>query len=201
MTVLSDRKTSAAISLLVLPSATSSRIFCSCCGQLRELVGVRAGRDAPDALEDLLGDRRVEQRLAPPDRLQRGDEVPRADLLEQVAAGAGDDRREHGLLVGIAGQHHDAGVGQLRADLAAGLDARAVRQPDVHDDDVGLEPAGRLDRLGDRARLGDDLEPVAAVEQGDQALADDLVVVDHQQAIIAGRVAHVVLPRVQSARR
>jgi hypothetical protein len=77
LTVLSDRKTSAAISLLVLPSATSSRIFCSCAvswasSSLAPLVAMRA-----DALEDLLGDRRVEQRLATADRLQRGDEVAR----------------------------------------------------------------------------------------------------------------------------
>ena len=57
-----------------------------------------------------------------------------------------------------------------------------VRQADVHDHDVRLEPAGLLDRLGDGAGLGDDLEALAPVEQRDEALADDLVVVDDQQA-------------------
>ena len=45
-------------------------------------------------------------------------------------------------------------------------------------DDVGLEPARLLDGLGDGAGLGDDLEALAAVEERDEALADDLVVVD-----------------------
>ena len=61
-------------------------------------------------------------------------------------------------------------------------------QPDVHHDDVRLEAAGLLDGLGDGAGLGDDLEPVAAVEQRDEALADDLVVVDDEQAQRTGRV-------------
>ena len=42
----------------------------------------------------------------------------------------------------------------------------------------GWKRAGLLDRLGDGAGLGDDLEAVAPVEEGDEALADDLVVVD-----------------------
>ena len=49
-------------------------------------------------------------------------------------------------------------------------------------DDVRLEPAGLLDGLGDGAGLGDDLEPVAPVEQRDEALAHHLVVVDDEQA-------------------
>ena len=127
------------------------------------------------------GDRRIEQRLAATDRLERGHEVARPDLLEEVAAGAGDDRGDHRLLVGVAREHHHPGRRELRPDLPTRLDPRAVGQPDVHDDEVRLEPPGHLDRLGDRARLGDDLEPRSAIEHGDQALADDLVVVDDQE--------------------
>src|SRR5690606_7631668 len=68
------------------------------------------------------------------------------------------------------------------ADLAAGLDAGAVGQPNVHDDDVRLEASRLSDRLGHRARLGDDLEAGAPVEQRHQALSDDLVVVDDEEA-------------------
>ena len=49
-------------------------------------------------------------------------------------------------------------------------------------DDVGLETARLLDRLRDRAGLGDDLESLAPVEQGDETLADDLVVVDDEES-------------------
>ena len=47
--------------------------------------------------------------------------------------------------------------------------------------EVGLEPPRRLDGLGHRPGLGDDLEARPAVEHGDEALADDLVVVDDQE--------------------
>ena len=59
-----------------------------------------------------------------------------------------------GVIVGIRRQHHDAGLRELRPDLATRLDARAVREADIHDDDVGPEPTSSLDRLRDRARLG-----------------------------------------------
>ena len=95
---------------------------------------------------------------------------------------------------GIGRQHHDARPRQLRSDLAAGLDARPVRQADVHDDDVGLELASLLDGLGDRPGLGDDLEALAPTQERDQALPDDLVVVDDQQAQGPGGVGAAVLP-------
>jgi hypothetical protein len=73
-------------------------------------------------------------------------------------------------------------VGAPRPDLATGLDPGPVGQPDVHHDDVGLEGPGAGDRFGDAAGLGDDLEVVVGLEHGPQAAADDLVVVDEQDA-------------------
>ncbi len=46
----------------------------------------------------------------------------------------------------------------------------------------GWKRRAGLDGLGDGAGLGHDLEAIAPVEQRDEALADDLVVVDHEQA-------------------
>ena len=71
--------------------------------------------------------------------------------------------------------------GELGADLAAGLDSGAVRQAHVHDDQVRLELAGHLHGFGRGACLGHDLEVLAPLEQRDEALADDLVIVDHEQ--------------------
>ena len=168
-------------------------------GQLRELVRIGAGRDPPDPVEHLLGDRRVEERLAAPHRLERRDEVAGADLLEQVPRGAGDDRGEDRLLVGVAREDHDLRPRVLGADVAAGLDPGAVREPDVHDDDVGLELAAHLGRLRDRARLGDDLEPLAPIEERDEPLPDDLVVVDDDEPqraceLTLGHRCHPPLP-------
>ena len=83
---------------------------------------------------------------------------------------------------GIAREDDHPGVRQLGADLAAGLDARAVGQAHVHDHDVGPEAARHLDRFGFGAGLGHDLELVAAIEERDEALPDHLVVVDHQDS-------------------
>ena len=55
-----------------------------------------------------------------------------------------------------------------------------------------LEPARLFDGLGDRTRLGHDLESLAPVEQRDEPLPDDLVVVDDQQPHHGTRVvSHV----------
>src|SRR6185295_4197703 len=98
-----------------------------------------------------------------------------------------------GVVVRIRGQHDDLGIRPFRADLAARLDAGAVREPHIHDDDVGLEPAGGFDGLSHGARLGNDLEPRPTVEQRYQALADHLVVIDHEQPQLAcGRTAWFV---------
>ena len=140
-----------------------------------------AGGDPADPLEDLLGDGRVEQRLAASDRLEGRDEIARADLLQEVARAPATIADRTASSSGYDVSITTRVSGQLGADLAAGLDARAVRQPHVHDDDVRLERRACSMASADGAGLGHDLEAVAAVEQRDQALADDLVVVDDEQ--------------------
>ena len=66
------------------------------------------------------------------------------------------------------------------AQRAGGLEAAAVGQPQVHDDDVGLEVAGLADGLGGGRRLADHLELAVALERVPQTLADQVVVVDEQ---------------------
>ena len=96
---------------------------------------VRLGRVA-EPLEDLGGERRVEERLAASDAAHAVDEVGAADLLEDVAGGAGHDRAEERLVVGERGEHQAGDLGVLRADLAAHLDPVAVGEADVEDGDV-----------------------------------------------------------------
>ena len=79
----------------------------------------------------------VEQRLARRHLADRVDEVVAADLLEDVAGGAGHDRVEQGLVVGERRQHQALHLGMRRADLAAHLDAAAVGQAHVEHGDVG----------------------------------------------------------------
>jgi len=121
-------------------------------------------------------------RLWPADRPYRLDQVVAADLLEDIAGGAGHDRGEQGLVVGEGGEHQHLGLGSGGADLAGGLDAAAVLEPDVHDDHVGEGAVGFGDGLADGGCLGADDDVVVGGQQGLDAVADDLVVVDQHHA-------------------
>src|SRR3990170_5853562 len=123
--------------------------------------------------------------------MQRCDEVLAPGLLEQVAAGAGDDGSEHGFIIGVRGEHQDFRVGALGADLAAGLDAAAVGEADVHDDDVWLAPPGLGDGGGDGIGLADEDELGALLDQRAQSLPHHVVVVDDEYADL---FAHAGVP-------
>ena len=69
-----------------------------------------------------------------------------------------------------------------RADGAAHLDAGAVGQPGVEHRDVGPQRRDPVRRLLGRAGLADHLDVAVALEQGAQALAHDLVVVEQVDA-------------------
>jgi hypothetical protein len=74
----------------------------------------------------------------------------------------------------------------------AGLDASAPRHPDVEQDHVG-RGRGRELRGGHAVgRLADDLDVGVATEQHDQSAAEELLVVDHQDAdgFTAGCLGH-----------
>ena len=102
MTVFSARNICPAISRLVSPSATYSRIRRSCSVSDFSSRGLLDA--VADALEHPLGDRRVEQRLPGRDPADRVDQVGAADLLEHVAGGAGHDRGEQRLVVLVRGE-------------------------------------------------------------------------------------------------
>ena len=79
-----------------------------------------------------------------------------ADLLEQVAGGAGHDGGEQGLVVVVGGEDEAVDLGVVRADVAADVDAAAVGQPRVQDGDVGSGRGDAMDGFARRARLTDD---------------------------------------------
>ena len=89
------------------------------------VAGAAAGRVVADeGLDQPPGDRRGEQRVALGDRVDRGQEVLGRDVLEQEAAGAGDERVEH-VLVEVEGGEHQHPRGRLaRRGAAASPRAR-----------------------------------------------------------------------------
>jgi hypothetical protein len=86
-------------------------------------------------------------------------------LLQHVSGRSGKDRREHGIVIRIGCENDDLCVGQLFPDLAAGFDPAPVGQAYVHHNDVWSQALRFDDRLGDAARLPDDLKSFAAREQ------------------------------------
>ena len=171
-----------------MPSPISSRMRRSWSVRFASLPS-RALR-AAQPLHDARGRGRVEQRGAGGDRADRVDEVVAADVLEHVARGAGHDRVEERLVVGVRREHQAARVGHLGADVAAHLDAAAVGQAHVEHGDVGLRGADPRQRLLDGAGLADDLHVGLEAEQLGDAATDDLVVVEQEDPDRAWSAAH-----------
>src|SRR5690606_4192643 len=75
------------------------------------------------------------------------------------------------------------------------VDPGAVRQLEVDEEDVGPHEGGAAEGLGDGPRLGDDGQPLGAVDDLGDAPTDHLVVVDdhHPDVVPFGRTvgAHV----------
>jgi hypothetical protein len=77
-------------------------------------------------------------------------------VLQQVSARAGLERERHLDIARVGGEHDDAGVGELRADRDRGLDPVQVRHLEVHQGDVGEEPAELFDRFASVNGLADE---------------------------------------------
>src|SRR4029077_12877926 len=67
-------------------------------------------------------------------------------------------------------------------DLASRFDAAAVGQAHVHDHHVGFGPNGLVDGLAHRVRLGDHGGVIVGVDHGFDPIANDLVIVDQEDA-------------------
>jgi hypothetical protein len=81
----------------------------------------------------------------------------------------------------VSGEGNHAHVGQELLQAARGLHAVHGGHPDVHEHDVGPDPRRHLQCLRAGARLPDDLECVD-VEQGEEGIAEAVVVVDDHHA-------------------
>jgi hypothetical protein len=129
------------------------------------------------------------------------EEVVAGDLLEHVARGAGQDRREQRLVVVVAGQDQRLDVRVDRADLPAHVDAAAVGEPAVEHRDVGPERGDPRHRLDRGAGLAHDGDVTLALEQVPQAPAHHLVVVEQEDADRVGGHVKVLHASVPPARR
>src|SRR6185437_9283874 len=109
-------------------------------------------------------------------------ELGGGQVLEQVAGGAGPQRLHDVLLVVERGQHHHLAGGQLPADPRGRLGAVAPGHADVHQDHVRLQSDRPLDRLLTVAGGAHHVYAGLDAQQGRDPVADELLVVGHQDA-------------------
>ena len=112
-----------------------------------------------------------------------GEQLAGAERLAHVIVRAGVERRHLVALLAARGEHDDRDVRPL-AEPPDHLEAVHVRQPEVHDDDVGLARAHLDDPVGARRRLE---EPVPLARQRGAQEAPNLRLVLDQDD---GRLRH-----------
>jgi hypothetical protein len=133
-------------------------------------------------LDDAVGDRGIDERVAAGDQLDAVEQGVALDPLEHVARRAREDGRGDGVRVVVRREDEGPDVRVDRAHLAADVDTGAVGQVRVEDGDVGPQLEDLAQRHGRAARLPDQLELGVGREQARHTPADDLVVVDDVDA-------------------
>ena len=106
------------------------------------------------------------------------DDVRAPGVLGQVAAGARLERPEDHRAVIDGRQDHDPGVQPVPDHRVDDVQTVEVGHLVVHDGDVGALSPDQVDGLAPGAGLADDLEVAALAEPADQAVPEELVVVD-----------------------
>lgn len=98
--------------------------------------------------------------------------------------GPGRDGLVHQVVVGVRGKDDDTRGGQFFRHVPADLKTRAVRQPDVEQQDVGFRAQAFRHRLSYGPRLAHDLNRWRGqiLQHGLDSAADEFAVVDDQDA-------------------
>ena len=111
-------------------------------------------------------------------------------VLAQAVDGARRQERVELARAGRRGQADDGDLGVLVDERQRRLDAVHPRKPEVHHDDVGpVLPVGGDSGVALRDGAGD-LDPVLQLQQEDQRLAEDVVVLDEEDADGLDAVVH-----------
>ena len=154
LTVFSEMPSSAAISLFRRPAVTRRRTSSS--RAVSRSGGGFVGRrlQAQKVADDPGGGGGRDGRVTTGHRVDHRPQLGRLEVLEQVAACTGPDRREQVLLVLADGEHHDRGLRADGGDRPGRLDPAHPRHPHVHQDQVGFEPDHERRPPGRRRRRG-----------------------------------------------
>lgn len=119
-----------------------------------------AADDGPEAFEDAVG----------------------GFVFHDVAAGAGEQGPRGVDLFVMHGQHEDGCARDLVGELADEVEAGAVGEGEVEEDDVGLCIGDAFGGVGEVGGLPADLQVGLVLDDGGEAFADDGVVFDEEDA-------------------
>src|SRR6266545_447336 len=146
-------------------------------GQRVRIVGLRGRLGRPGELqEELAGEDRRQARLAPADPFEKGEELVRFEVLEQVALRSRLDRLEQLGVFVRGGEDDHLDLGLFGADQAGGGETVQLGHREVHEHDVRLEAVRQLDRLAAVPGLPDDGQAVG-FQQAAQAVAEECVII------------------------
>jgi len=110
------------------------------------------------------------------------DEIFEARVFEQVGAGAGAEAAVNVFVAFERGEDDDAGGSELLADDFDGFDAVHFRHAEIDERDIGYIFHEEVDGFFSRGGFADDRHIRDAIERGDQAFADDGVIVGDEDA-------------------
>ena len=110
----------------------------------------------------------------------RSDELVARHRLQQVSRGSGLERSPYELVVVVRREDHDPNAGVGEGQVASDVDATAVRQSNVDEDDVGHEVVDHGQRGVAVVGLADDDDVLGCLEHLPGPRAQHLVIVDDQ---------------------
>src|SRR5918999_5977794 len=116
-----------------------------------------------------------------------GDQLLRLRALEQESRSAGVERVEDVVVVLEGRENDDLDLGERRQHLAGRRDPVEPRHADVHEDDVGAEPADLVDCKPAVTSLADHLDRLVARQHRPEAGPHEVVIVDEHDP---DRAAH-----------
>ena len=135
-----------------------------------------------EGLQQAAGDARGDHGVACGHAADCCEQVLGSGVLQKEAGCSGAQRGE-GVLVEVeGGQDEHPRVREFLGDPAGGLDAVGAGHADVHQDDVGPQPAGQLQGLGAVRRLADRVHVGLGVEDHAERQAQQRLVVGEQDA-------------------
>jgi hypothetical protein len=149
---------------------------------------------AGDAAGEFFGDGRGDAGLAGVDGADGVEQLVDGHSLEQIGAGSCLECAVDVLVAVEGGEDDEAGGGRFGADAGDGVDAAELGELQVHEGDVGSEGAVEGDGFESVGGFADDLDAGHDLEERDETLADDVVVVDDQDANWRGGVGHTFVP-------